>query len=245
MNLSYITNPANVPVFTKDAINQTATKIGNAMSAVGNSSEFTTVDQSVTIFVVTGTFVGKVKIYGNQTGTGSNIEYKKIIDLSTGTYIPLITAPGLYAVENNGLFTKMWGRVSQYTSGSVTIFALDGTNIPIQKAKVHQVQIAKNLGGSVSASGSVAMITEADISQFAFIYLVSRTDTAHEHTIGITFVHENSLGSMAPEITVVSSSSQRDGETEWIPVKGTKVSVYAHNNSSDSHQYDVILYGVT
>ena len=245
MNLSYITNPVGVPVFTKEAIDQTTTKIGNAMAAVGNSSEYDTATQRTTIFVVTGTFVGKVKIYGKQSGTGSNIEYKKIIDLSSGAYIPLITAPGLYAVENEQCFTKMWGRLSAYTSGSVNIFALDGSDIPIQKAKVHQVQIASNLGVSVSASGSAAVISEVDISQFAFIYLVSRTDTAHAHTVGITFVHPYSIGSMAPENIIVTSSAQRDGETEWISVKGKTATVYVHNNDSSSHTYDVVLYGVT
>lgn len=111
---------------------------------------------------------------------------------------------------------------------------------------LHTVKTA--LPVTVAASGvNTSAFWEVDVSAYAFLIIVVRTETAHAHRVAIGWNHDNgsSLGAMAPEVNIFTSSQLRDGESDWIPNKGEKCFLTIRNDdTSESHTYDVILYGV-
>lgn len=246
MNISFNSNPSTSPVFVKNGLDTTPILAANALSAVGNGAEISTADKTKLLFVVTGNFVGYAEIYGKRADTGANEDPGRYIDTSTGMEINRITKPGIYCIENRNPYTKMWIRVSSISSGTLTAYAFDWSAMEVSKLKRHIVKVTDALGGVVSANSYGQPIINLDINQYAFLVLVARTDTAHSHRVGITFVHPNSLGSMTPEVNIFSSTEQRDGESDWIPNKGEKCTITVHNDdTSNSHAYDIIIYGVS
>lgn len=246
MELSLITNQAGYPVLTKNGINAVSTKVIDNKSATGNYTSYECADKTAVLFVVSGTFVADVTVYGVAVDTNSNVRLLKVVDFATGLELKdgIIKKPGTYIGFNDRPYSSMFLRINAYTSGAVTAHAFDGTNVIINTMKKHIIKIAESLGVSVSANSYSQPIQNLPVDQFAFITFVARTNGAHAHKIGITFVHTNSLGSMSPEINIIDSTKERDGETDWIPVKGEKVTFTVHNNSDSSHAYDIDVYGV-
>lgn len=248
MELSFITNQAGSPVLTKNGINAVSTKVIDNKYATGNYTQFDTKDSGKIILVISGTFVADITVYGRSADTDSNVRItKNIYDYFTGieVYDGIIKKAGTYVIYNDRPYKYMYPRINAYTSGAVTAYEFDGTALETKRATKHIVKLAESLGGTIAAEGSATPITNLAIDQCAFIFFVARTNSGHAHRIGITFIHPNSLGSMTHEINIVASTVQRDGETDWIPVKGEKATFTIHNDdTANSHPYDIVVYGV-
>lgn len=248
MNVSYVSNPVASPVMVKNGFNAVSTKVIDNKSATGNYTTFSTADQAVVLFVISGTFVADITVYGRDYNAASNKRITtNVIDAITGMEINdgIIKKPGTYAVINDRPYSQMYLRINSYTSGAVDAWTIDGTSARFRQMNRHIVKIAESLGGTISASGSTNVIANLPVDQFAFITFVVRTNSGHAHRVGITFIHPNSLGSMSPEVNIINSTVQRDGETDWLMVKGEKVTFTIHNDDTEnSHPYDIVVYGV-
>lgn len=247
MDISFISNPVSSPVMVKNGFNPASVKAIDNKSATGNYTTFSTVGMSAVMLIITGTFVADVTVYGHDVNTNTNVRNKKIYNADTGLEIKdgIIKEAGTYFVANDVPFDAMYLRINAYTSGAVTAYAFDASQLTNSKAKRHIVEIAKSLGSSVSAESYGQPIQNLPISQFAFLVVVARTNANHAHRVAITYVHSNSLGSMSPEVVIFNSTSLRDGESDWLPVKGTTATFTIRNDdTSNSHTYDLVVYGV-
>lgn len=245
MNIDYIANPKENPAKVKENISTTTTVVMNEQQATGNGTQFDSTTLGKVLFIVTGTFVANVTVWGQQDGTSTNKQYPDIINAETGLIVPYITKAGIYTVDNSNNSKKMWLRVSSYTSGSITAYMIDANAMRLKEAKQHQYVIDSKLGTSVAANTSVKIISEVDVSQMAYVFVALTCDSAHSHEVTMQFGHPSSFTYTAPPQTVISSELMRDPETDWIECKGIRCSLFIKNNDSVSHTYDISLQGVS
>lgn len=222
--------------------NATAT-LQNAAAAIDNGTTLDVAGMNSVVFQVTGTFVGTIWFRGSVDGT--NYEDLPVYNVD-GVSAAKTTKAGIYKADITG-YKNILARVDSITSGTITVFARTSTNPLPEILKKRNVELAKSLGASVAASGSSAVFSNIDVSQFPLQYIAIRGNAAHNFRVDVQYISSStSLGDTLGNQTVIES--QTTGQrfsSDWIESKGGKVTVAIYNlDSASAHTYDIYLYGV-
>ena len=242
MTTSFVVNGAESPVSIGNPNMLLRDKIvQNAAQATGNGTEFDITGIQCIVVSVSGTFVGG--LVPRMKFTGESFSDVPAYDINTGLKYATIEKPGTYYVLNTTGKNLMCIRLGSYTSGSVTVHVCGADPNMIISSLPHQVEIGSLLGRTIAASAS-ASIAEVDITGFAFVYCMVRTDETHNFRAFVNFKSStNTLGNTVGDLNLIDGNNFR-AVSDWAEVKGVKASAGIVNNSGDSHVYDFYFYGV-
>lgn len=242
MNISYVANSNENPVSVGNPNMLLPDKVvQNAAQESGNGTEFSVTGIQCIVITISGTFVGT--IVPRMKYTGGSFSDVPAYDVETGLKYSVIDKPGTYYVLNITGNNLMCVRIGSYTSGSVTVHVCGADPNMIISRLPHQVEIGRMLGRMIAASAS-ASLSEVDITGFAFVYCMVRTDETHNFRAFVNFkTSTNTLGNTVGDLNMIDGNNFR-AVSDWAEVKGVKASAGIVNNSEDSHTYDFYFYGV-
>lgn len=232
-------------VFSEKPILKSTAIFTDATGNVG-SADFKTANSDCILLSVSGTFSANLIMYGTYSG-GSAIRTREIYNIENPLVrLDSITEAGTYAVKNLTRFDTMKMSVLNYASGSFTVrvCSTDINTIFKTLAERNRQVLIKAKTGITLAANATDETNELDLSPYAFVYALVRTDSAHSIKVYVGFrTVNNTLGSTVPETEMVSGVIHRTS-SEWVEVKGTRGVFGIKNTSDTSHTYDVFYYGV-
>lgn len=252
MEMAQVINPKTNPVNSSiSKMTYEEVQVLSNLQDTGNGTLINVDGKSSVVLYVTGSFVATIVAQGS-TGTSfppnTAEQAIKAYDVSDEKYVTKITKPGVYVLENIG-YSKFRVRVDRYTSGSVSVLARAFVE-PIElgqskeRKKPRLERVAEKTGYKVSANQEVMAIPIFDCSDYVYLFVVARSNTAHSRRIAFNFSFSNqTLGPTYGDVYAIDDSKDRS-KSERIEPLSESVSLWVKNNDSAEHTYDIFVYGV-
>lgn len=211
------------------------------------------------IINVTGDFVANITLVVQLTKGGFRQQLFNLIEAGSGEKIEdgRLTKKGVYVADISG-FSTLATRVNEIEEGNVTISveAVTVPNILIENAKrlelIDAVNKPRNVllysGETEVEKGEIKRIGNNLAQDFVMVYAVVKVDVPHDAQLDFSFTTSlDDFSVSSPPIHAFSI--KKEGSplrlcSDWIEVKGDRVSLIVTNNSEVKQNYKIAFFGV-